>query len=89
VADSSNHRVLRFDAAASKANGAAADGVLGQADFTSGSANRGGSVATNTLYGPNDVTVNQTGRLWVTDSGNNRVLAFGLRHLFLPVVLKN
>lgn len=35
VADYNNSRVLRFDSAAGKPNGAAADGVLGQSDFTS------------------------------------------------------
>ena len=38
VVDSRNNRVLRFDNAASKPNGASADGVLGQSDFTSNSA---------------------------------------------------
>ncbi len=37
VAERDNNRVLRFDNAASKANGADADGVLGQADFVTGS----------------------------------------------------
>ena len=44
VADTSNHRVLRFDDAAGKANGAPADGVLGQADFN-------GDVAATTASG--------------------------------------
>jgi uncharacterized repeat protein (TIGR01451 family) len=78
VADSSNSRVLRFDAAASKANGADADGVLGQADFTHSSANRGGSVAANTLYFPSGVAVDASGRLWVADFLNNRVLAYAV-----------
>ena len=36
VVDAGNQRVLRFDTAASKSNGAPADGVLGQSDFASG-----------------------------------------------------
>jgi hypothetical protein len=35
VSDFNNNRVLRFDGAASKPNGASADGVLGQSNFTS------------------------------------------------------
>ncbi len=35
VADANNDRILRFDNASSKANGANADGVLGQLNFTS------------------------------------------------------
>jgi DNA-binding beta-propeller fold protein YncE len=88
VADGSNHRLLLFDAAAGKANGADADGVLGQADFIHGDANRGGGVAANTLDNPIGVAV-ASGRLWVADYNNNRVLAFGFRNLFLPMVLKN
>ena len=38
IGDYGNNRVLRFDDAANKANGAAADGVLGQPDFTTNSA---------------------------------------------------
>ena len=34
VSDNGNYRVLRFDNAANKANGAAADGVIGQTSFT-------------------------------------------------------
>jgi sugar lactone lactonase YvrE len=76
VADNDNNRVLRYDAAGSKSNGADADGVLGQADFTSASANRGGSVAANTLYRPVGVVIDAYGRLWVGDMNNNRVLYF-------------
>jgi DNA-binding beta-propeller fold protein YncE len=76
VADRGNHRVLRFATAASYATGAAAEAVFGQADFVSGSANRGGAVARNTLDGPRAVHVDAAGRLWVADSANNRVLRF-------------
>ena len=57
-------------------NGAAAEGVLGQADFTHGSLNRGVGVGANTLYGPYGIFVDSAGRLWVADYGNNRVLRF-------------
>jgi len=72
VADFDNSRVLRFDNAASKANGAAADGVLGQTNFTTvmpTPLRRDGSAL--------DVAVdNTTGRLYISELGNNRVLVF-------------
>jgi sugar lactone lactonase YvrE len=72
VADSGNSRVLRFGAAASKANGAAADGVLGQANFTSSTA----TTTASGMNGPNGVAVDGAGQLWVADTNNNRVLRF-------------
>ncbi len=70
--DPLNNRVLRFDKAASKANGAAADGVLGQANFT-------GEIYALTATGmhwPIGVAVDSAGRLWVADQSNHRVLRF-------------
>jgi DNA-binding beta-propeller fold protein YncE len=72
VADTYNNRVLRFDHAASTANGAKADGVLGQADFTHGSAHGGAGG----MSLPFDARVDAGGRLWVADTFNNRVLRF-------------
>jgi sugar lactone lactonase YvrE len=76
VADLGQHRVLRFASAAGFANGEAANLVLGQADFTSVAANRGGAVAANTLNFPIAVAVDGAGRLYVADTGNHRVLVF-------------
>ena len=76
ISEYNNHRVLRFDDAASKTNGAAADGVLGQADFTSGSANRGGSPAANTLNSPDGLTIDPDGNLYLADRANHRILIF-------------
>ena len=76
VADRSNNRVLRFASWASLSNGVAADGVLGQADFTSNQLNRNGTATANTLYIPYGVTVDITGTLWVADTYNHRVLRF-------------
>jgi hypothetical protein len=73
VADSTNSRVLRFDDAASKPNGAPADGVLGQPDFTS---NVPVSATASAMRTPFDVAVDSNGRVWVADSGNSRVLRF-------------
>lgn len=72
VADASNHRVLRFDTASSKANGAAADGVLGQADF---SGNTSG-LAQNRFNYPSRLASDQGGRLYVPENQNHRVLVF-------------
>ena len=76
VADVNNSRVLRFDNAATKLDGANADGVLGQPDFTS----KFDLVICTTSAGlmcfPQDVAVDSSGRLWVADAENNRVLRF-------------
>jgi sugar lactone lactonase YvrE len=79
VADTSNNRVLRY-AYPITGNQPNAEAVLGQADFTSGEANRGGSVAANTLNAPRRVAVDASGRLWVADSLNRRVLRFDSAH---------
>jgi len=76
VADASNHRVQRFASAGALANGAAAEAVLGQADFTHGQANRGGTTAANSMNQPFGLFVDTAGRLWVADVSNNRVLRF-------------
>lgn len=76
VADRGNNRVLRFTTLASYSTGAAAEAVFGQADFISGSANRGGAVAANTMNAPRSIHVDSAGRLWVADDTNNRVLRF-------------
>jgi len=72
VADSANNRVLRFDSAATLASGAAANGVLGQALFTT-------ALALTTISGMSDpagLSIDSTGRLWVVDTNNHRVLRF-------------
>ena len=72
VADQNNNRVMRFDAAAAKANGAPADGVLGQPGFASGAS----ALSQAGLDGPSGVAVDGAGTLWVADQNNNRVLRF-------------
>lgn len=72
VADGSNHRVLRFNNAATKANGANADGVLGQVDFTS---NTKGTSA-NKISNPISLAVDKNGNLYVGERGNCRVTIF-------------
>jgi sugar lactone lactonase YvrE len=72
VADRANNRVLRFANAATIANGTAADGVLGQADFVSATT----GLTASTMNAPWGVNVDVAGRLWVADRVNNRVLRF-------------
>ena len=76
VGERDNNRVLRFASVSALSNGAPAEGVLGQADFTSGLPNRGGTVFTNTMVMPFGLFVDHAGRLWVADLGNNRLLRF-------------
>ncbi|MGB6034137.1 MAG: T9SS type A sorting domain-containing protein, partial [Bacteroidota bacterium] len=73
VTDNRNNRVLWFDSAASKPNGASADGVFGQPDFTSNE----DTITDRGMWGPWGVTVEKVnGRIWVADSENQRVLRF-------------
>jgi sugar lactone lactonase YvrE len=72
VSDRNNHRVLRYPSAASLQNGAGAEAVFGQSNFNSAS-----SAATREgMSIPRSVFVDRKGRLWVGDTGNNRVLMF-------------
>ncbi|MDA1194512.1 MAG: hypothetical protein O2894_04950 [Planctomycetota bacterium] len=74
VPDPGFHRVLAYNAQPG-ASGASADFVLGQALLTDSAANRGGAVAANTLQSPWAVCT-AGGRLFVSDTANNRVLIF-------------
>ena len=69
VCDRDNHRVLGFDNAAAKSNGAAADVVLGQADFVSNAT----ALTAAGLADPKGVFVDGLARLFVVDEGNNRI----------------
>lgn len=73
VADSSNHRILRYASTATLASGAAAEAVLGQNGFTNA------PVPATTSQGmdrPGALFVDHLGRLWVADRNNARVLRF-------------
>ncbi|MAS96562.1 MAG: hypothetical protein CMO55_25515 [Verrucomicrobiales bacterium] len=72
VADSSDHRILRYDGAALKSNGGGADGVLGQSMMDTSASGSG----TNGVSGPTALAVSNNGTLWVADYGNRRVLRF-------------
>jgi sugar lactone lactonase YvrE len=73
VADTSNARVLRFDGAANGVDGANADGVLGQAVYTTSTA----AITQGGLTGPTRVAVDCRGQLYVSDAQNvERVLVY-------------
>lgn len=85
VADSGNHRILRFSSTAAYETNAAAEAVFGQPDFTSDAENRGNTdldalrgpdPSANSLDSPVNLCFDAAGRLWVTDGGNARVLRF-------------
>ena len=76
VSDTDVNRVLRFASARAYANGEAANLVLGQPDFASSGANRGGAPAADTMNFPSGLAVDRLGRLYVVDSENQRVLVF-------------
>jgi len=71
VADSGNHRVLYFPAGLTIASI-----VYGQTSMTANSTNAGGAVRNVSLSGPQGVSLDSTGKLYVADTGNNRVLVF-------------
>jgi uncharacterized protein (TIGR03437 family) len=85
VMDAGNNRILRFPAPFNQPGPTITpDLVLGQVNFSSGSSNQGLSAPTaSTLAvyssaGPfqTGMAVDGSGNLWVTDSGNNRVLRY-------------
>jgi len=74
VSDSSNNRILIWNSIP-KINDQPADVVIGQSNFTSSSANAGGTTAANTLSFPIDLAL-VGGRLYVVDRLNQRVLIY-------------
>lgn len=81
VADSGANRILIFpNARDAAATGTAAPLVLGQAQFDT--ANQAGGPSG--LRSPRDVAVDSRGSIYVSDSGNNRIMVFPSL-LFLPL----
>jgi len=75
VADTNNNRVLQYDSPFT--TDLVADRVFGQGgSFLSTTCNQGTTPSANTLCTPVGVTVDGTGRLYVSDQGNHRVLRF-------------
>ncbi len=76
VADFGNNRVLQYNVA-SITNGEAATKVLGQADFVSGDANRGGSAGQNTMRRPINLALDSVNDyLYVTEQENKRITIY-------------
>lgn len=73
VSDNSNSRVLYFVDPAAKANGADADGLLGQINFTT---NAGPAASRERFWGPRGLAIDSRGALWVTEEFNHRVVRF-------------
>jgi hypothetical protein len=71
VADTNNHRILIWNAIPN-ANRAPADIVLGQPDMTTGALAT--TTSSKTLNRPSAIHVDASGRLYVSDVGNNRIL---------------
>jgi len=74
VADTANNRILRFANAALKSNGANADGVLGQTDFTNNSITI--PATASGMNQPSGLCTDLSGHLWVADTNDARVLRF-------------
>ncbi len=76
VADSYNFRILRFASAAAAANGASAEAVFGQPNFTTKETSDPAAPTAKDFEYPFTPAVDSAGTLWVADRGNNRVLGF-------------
>ena len=76
VADTANNRVLVWDGVPA-ASGRPANRVLGQHDFAAVGENRWDLVGRDTFCWPYGLSLHR-GRLAVADSGNNRVMIWGL-----------
>lgn len=80
VADSGNNRVLIYTGFSTKLaawpTAISADLAIGQANLTTGSANRGGTTNTNTFNNPLSVWVSGT-NLFISDMINHRVVMYG------------
>lgn len=72
VADTSNNRVLEFNKGSGFADGGGASLVLGQPNFTAS----GSSTSQSGLNLPTSIAFDSSSNLWVSDSGNSRILEF-------------
>jgi len=75
VADHADNRVLMFPNTGG-ALSPVATVVLGQPTFSSYLCNQGGAPTAATLCNPRGVAVDSAGNVWVSDTGNNRVLKY-------------
>ncbi len=74
IADSNNNRVLIYNSIPTS-NGAAADLVIGQTNFTNRLADQGGSAAANTLDYPTGLGFDGL-NLFISDFLNNRIMIY-------------
>ncbi len=74
IADTENNRVLGWDSVDLYTNGDPADLVLGQPDFITADAPNPPSA--DSMNAPTGLTVGYDGIIYVSDTGNNRVLVF-------------
>ena len=75
ISDFTNNRVLGWADVSALTNGAPADLVIGQPDFSSNVCNNGGTTAAS-LCVPMHISVDNGGNLYVADRGNSRVLIY-------------
>jgi len=75
VSDFNNNRVLGWADISSLTNGAPADLVLGQPDFSQSSCDNGGITA-DSLCAPMGIGVDGGGNLYVADRGNSRLMVY-------------
>jgi uncharacterized protein (TIGR03437 family) len=73
VADSGNHRVLRYPRPVAQTGRITPDLVLGQVDFTTAVS---AAVSASSLNSPAGLALDPDGNLFVADSSNHRVLQF-------------
>ena len=82
VVDNTNNRILSYSAVSAwppvtTQTSPTAGIVVGQPDFTSSKSNQGGPATNATFNSPVDIAASGS-ELFVTDSGNNRILVFPL-----------
>lgn len=75
VADRWHNRVMIYNSVPTT-NYAPADVVIGQVNNSDAGVNQGGTPAANTLNHPHSVAVDDIGRLYISDTLNNRVLVY-------------
>ena len=80
VADFGDNRVVRFPSPFANATRIEPDAVYGQANFTAVAA----GLSNSAMSGPRSVACDAAGNLWVSDSGNNRILRFAASTLNSP-----
>ena len=72
VVDSNHNRILRFASFEDLSDGALAEAVLGQTNFT----NKSGSEGQDRIFNARGLAMQSNGTLWVADYRNHRILRF-------------